>query len=103
LVLEVSVFFTIHHTTISRFKIKFFLKFIIALYVSAYSVIIKCAEIQGNCCVFCTTVIGVLAFIIFLNEVNVDGTVGGTILTSLKNVINARTLITVKQKTQQFP
>jgi hypothetical protein len=29
--------FTVHHATISRFKIKLFLKFVTALYVSAYS------------------------------------------------------------------
>jgi hypothetical protein len=38
----------------------------------------------GNCCVFCSTAIGVFAFIIFLNEVNVavEGTEGETTLTS---------------------
>jgi hypothetical protein len=101
LVLEVSVLFTIHQTTISSFKIKCFLKFIIALHVSAYSAIIRCVEIRENCCVFCVIVIGVFAFIIFLNEVNVvvEGTGGGTTLTSFKNVINAKTPIAVLQKT----
>jgi hypothetical protein len=71
LVLEVSVLFTIHHAKISRFTIKCLLKSITALYVSAYSAIIRCVEIQGNCSVFCATAIHDFTFIIFLNEVNV--------------------------------
>jgi hypothetical protein len=47
------------------------LKFITALHVSAYSAIIGCAEIQGNCCAFRATTIGVFVFTVFLNEVNV--------------------------------
>jgi hypothetical protein len=40
--------FTIHHATGSRFKIKFYLKFITALHVSAYTATIRCVEVQGG-------------------------------------------------------
>jgi hypothetical protein len=47
------------------------LKFVTALHVSTYSAIIRCVQIPRNFCAFCATAIGVFAFIIFLNEVDV--------------------------------
>jgi hypothetical protein len=47
-----------------------FLKFVTALHVSAYSAIIRCAEIRGNSCAFRATAICVFAFTLFLNEVS---------------------------------
>jgi hypothetical protein len=44
--------FTTHHATISRFKVQPFLKFVIAINVSAYFAVILCVEIQGNCRAF---------------------------------------------------
>jgi hypothetical protein len=65
LVLTFSVLLTLHHATISRFKIKLFFKSVSELHVSAYSAIIRFAEIQKDCCAFYTTAIGGFAFITF--------------------------------------
>jgi hypothetical protein len=64
-------FFTVHHAIISRFQIKFFLKFVTALRVSAYRSIIRCAEIRWNLCASRDAAIGIFVFTVFLNEVNV--------------------------------
>jgi hypothetical protein len=71
LVSEFSLLFTVRHATISRLKIKSFLKFDTALHVSAYSAIIRCVETEGNCCAFRAPAIRVFVFTVFLNEVNV--------------------------------
>jgi hypothetical protein len=66
-----SVTFSVRHATISRLKIKSFLKLDTALHVSAYSAIIRCVETEGNCCAFRTPAIRVFVFTVFLNEVSV--------------------------------
>jgi ABC-type multidrug transport system permease subunit len=44
-------------------------KFFTVLHVSAYSAIIRYAEIWGNCA-FCVNAVGIYVFTMFLNEVN---------------------------------
>jgi hypothetical protein len=51
--------FTIHLATITWFKNSILLKFITALHVLAYSLIIRYIEIEGNCCAFHVTVTSV--------------------------------------------
>jgi hypothetical protein len=55
-----------HHATISRFEMKSFLKLVTALYVSAYSAIIRCVAIRGNCWAFRATEIRVFLILLLL-------------------------------------